>query len=240
MALVSPGLQITVTDESQYIPGAVGTVPLVIVATEQDKLFNGVVANGAQWFVVRDRNNTAIKSAQSIALNCTTPIPTTTPVPTPAPTPEPTPIPTSTPAPTATPIPTETPIPTSTPVPTATATPTYTISLSAQAQSSAGVNAAGFYYNINGGTAVFIRNTTLSTSPGYSSISTSITINAGDQLNFWARNTSNSANFTFGSGQNSGDYTSFCGVGSPFTVTPSGNTTYYMNLRVVSSAFSTC
>jgi len=46
MALVSPGLQITVTDESQYIPGAVGTVPLVIVATEQDKLFNGVVANG--------------------------------------------------------------------------------------------------------------------------------------------------------------------------------------------------
>jgi hypothetical protein len=46
MALVSPGLQITVTDESQYIPGAVGTVPLVILATEQDKLFNGVVANG--------------------------------------------------------------------------------------------------------------------------------------------------------------------------------------------------
>ena len=46
MALVSPGLQITVTDESQYIPGAVGTVPLVILATEQDKLFNGVVASG--------------------------------------------------------------------------------------------------------------------------------------------------------------------------------------------------
>jgi len=46
MALVSPGLQITVTDESQYIPGAVGTVPLVILATEQDKIFNGVVANG--------------------------------------------------------------------------------------------------------------------------------------------------------------------------------------------------
>ena len=38
MALVSPGLQITVTDESQYVPGAVGTVPLVIVATAQDKL----------------------------------------------------------------------------------------------------------------------------------------------------------------------------------------------------------
>ena len=37
MALVSPGLQITVTDESQYVPGAVGTVPLVIMATAQNK-----------------------------------------------------------------------------------------------------------------------------------------------------------------------------------------------------------
>ena len=38
MALVSPGLEITVTDESQYVPGAVGTVPLIIMATAQDKL----------------------------------------------------------------------------------------------------------------------------------------------------------------------------------------------------------
>ena len=37
MALVSPGLQLTVTDESQYVPGAVGTVPLVVLATAQDK-----------------------------------------------------------------------------------------------------------------------------------------------------------------------------------------------------------
>lgn len=37
MALVSPGLEITVTDESQYVPGAVGTVPLIILATAQDK-----------------------------------------------------------------------------------------------------------------------------------------------------------------------------------------------------------
>ena len=37
MALVSPGLQLTVTDESQYVPGAVGTVPLIIMATTQDK-----------------------------------------------------------------------------------------------------------------------------------------------------------------------------------------------------------
>ena len=38
MALVSPGLEISVTDESQYVPGAVGTVPLIIMATGQDKL----------------------------------------------------------------------------------------------------------------------------------------------------------------------------------------------------------
>ena len=37
MALVSPGLQLTVTDESQYVPGAVGSVPLVLMATAQDK-----------------------------------------------------------------------------------------------------------------------------------------------------------------------------------------------------------
>lgn len=37
MALVSPGLELTVSDESVYVPGAVGTVPLVILATAQDK-----------------------------------------------------------------------------------------------------------------------------------------------------------------------------------------------------------
>ena len=37
MALVSPGLQLSVTDESQYVPGAVGSVPLIVLATAQDK-----------------------------------------------------------------------------------------------------------------------------------------------------------------------------------------------------------
>ena len=46
MALVSPGLQLTVTDESQYVPGAVGTVPLVILATAQDKIANGTSSIG--------------------------------------------------------------------------------------------------------------------------------------------------------------------------------------------------
>ena len=46
MALVSPGLQLTVTDESQYISNAVGTTPLVIMATAEDKTINGALATG--------------------------------------------------------------------------------------------------------------------------------------------------------------------------------------------------
>ena len=46
MALVSPGVEITVIDESQYLPSAVGTVPFVVIATAQDKTINGVVAPG--------------------------------------------------------------------------------------------------------------------------------------------------------------------------------------------------
>ena len=50
MALVSPGLSLTVTDESQYVPGAVGSVPLVLLATAQDKLNPcGIAATGTPW-----------------------------------------------------------------------------------------------------------------------------------------------------------------------------------------------
>lgn len=45
--LVSPGLSVTVTDESQYVPGGPGTVPLIILATAQDKTSpSGGVAQG--------------------------------------------------------------------------------------------------------------------------------------------------------------------------------------------------
>ena len=37
MALTSPGVQVTVVDESFYVPGIPGAVPLVVVATAQDK-----------------------------------------------------------------------------------------------------------------------------------------------------------------------------------------------------------
>ena len=38
MALVSPGVQVTVIDESFYTPAAPGTTPLIVVATAQDKV----------------------------------------------------------------------------------------------------------------------------------------------------------------------------------------------------------
>lgn len=46
MALVSPGIQVTITDESQYLPASIGSIPFVIFATSQDKRVNGFVAQG--------------------------------------------------------------------------------------------------------------------------------------------------------------------------------------------------
>jgi hypothetical protein len=46
MALVSPGIEVTVIDESQYLPSAVGTVPFVVIATAENKTINGVIAPG--------------------------------------------------------------------------------------------------------------------------------------------------------------------------------------------------
>jgi hypothetical protein len=46
MALVSPGIAISINDQSQYVNSNVGSVPLVVLATAQDKTYNGVVATG--------------------------------------------------------------------------------------------------------------------------------------------------------------------------------------------------
>ena len=37
MALTSPGVEVTIIDESQYLPAPIGTVPLVVVATAENK-----------------------------------------------------------------------------------------------------------------------------------------------------------------------------------------------------------
>jgi len=47
MALISPGVQVTIIDESQYTPTAAGTVAYILVATAQDKITpSGTVATG--------------------------------------------------------------------------------------------------------------------------------------------------------------------------------------------------
>ena len=46
MALVSPGLQVSIIDESQYLTTAVGTVPFVLLATAENKIINNTVASG--------------------------------------------------------------------------------------------------------------------------------------------------------------------------------------------------
>jgi hypothetical protein len=47
MALISPGVQVTVSDESQYTPTAAGSIAYVLVATAQDKINpSGTVAAG--------------------------------------------------------------------------------------------------------------------------------------------------------------------------------------------------
>jgi hypothetical protein len=47
MALVSPGVQITVTDESNYAPNAIGSVGYILLATAQDKTAPGGTAIAA-------------------------------------------------------------------------------------------------------------------------------------------------------------------------------------------------
>ena len=37
MALTSPGVEVTVIDQSQYLPAAPGSVPFVLLATAQNK-----------------------------------------------------------------------------------------------------------------------------------------------------------------------------------------------------------
>jgi hypothetical protein len=46
MALVSPGLSVTVTDESQYVSNSIGSTPLILLATAENKTINGAVAAG--------------------------------------------------------------------------------------------------------------------------------------------------------------------------------------------------
>jgi hypothetical protein len=46
MALVSPGINISINDQSQYVNSNIGSVPFVLLATAQNKTYNGRLATG--------------------------------------------------------------------------------------------------------------------------------------------------------------------------------------------------
>ena len=63
MALVSPGVQVTVIDESQYIPSAVNTVPYFLIATAQNKV-SGAGVGVAAGTLKANANKTYLITSQ--------------------------------------------------------------------------------------------------------------------------------------------------------------------------------
>ena len=47
MALTSPGVEVTIIDESQYIPAATNSVPYILLATAQNKVSGTGVGEAA-------------------------------------------------------------------------------------------------------------------------------------------------------------------------------------------------
>lgn len=63
MALISPGVEVTVFDESQYAPNANGTIPYILVATAQDKAA-GTGSGIAEATVASEAGKVRIVSSQ--------------------------------------------------------------------------------------------------------------------------------------------------------------------------------
>ena len=63
MALVSPGVEVTVIDESQYIPSAVNTVPYFLIATAQNKV-SGTGVGIAAGTTAANANRTYLITSQ--------------------------------------------------------------------------------------------------------------------------------------------------------------------------------
>lgn len=67
MALVSPGVEVTVIDESQYIPSAVNTVPYFLVATAQNKVSSDGVTVAAGTLAANANKTYLITSQRDLA-----------------------------------------------------------------------------------------------------------------------------------------------------------------------------
>ena len=67
MALISPGVEVTVIDESQYIPSAVNSVPYFLVATAQDKVSADGVTVAAGTLAANANKTYLITSQRDLA-----------------------------------------------------------------------------------------------------------------------------------------------------------------------------
>jgi hypothetical protein len=67
MALVSPGVEVTVIDESQYIPSAVNTVPYFVIATAQNKVSSDGVTVAAGTLAANANKTYLITSQRDLA-----------------------------------------------------------------------------------------------------------------------------------------------------------------------------
>ena len=67
MALVSPGVQVTVIDESQYIPSATNSVPYFLIATAQNKVSGSGVGVAAGTLAVNANRLYLITSQRDLS-----------------------------------------------------------------------------------------------------------------------------------------------------------------------------
>ena len=68
MALISPGVQVTIIDQSNYIPGATNSVPFVLLATAQNKI-SGAGVGVASGTLAANANKTYLMTSQRDLLN---------------------------------------------------------------------------------------------------------------------------------------------------------------------------
>jgi hypothetical protein len=67
MALISPGVEVTVIDESQYIPSAVNTVPYFVIATAQNKVSSDGITVAAGTTAANANKTYLITSQRELA-----------------------------------------------------------------------------------------------------------------------------------------------------------------------------
>jgi hypothetical protein len=67
MALTSPGVEVTIIDESQYIPAATNSVPYILLATAQNKISGAGVGVAAGTLAVNANRTYLITSQRDLS-----------------------------------------------------------------------------------------------------------------------------------------------------------------------------